>query len=342
MNSSRGRVWRLVVGLLGAGLFSLVSPRAAQSAQIEGTTWLLKGSGTAKIWQVVGSRTQALARASGRGPVLARFLDGGVLELEDAAHYVLTGSWNLDPAGKLTFTISDADIERFLDENLPSLIAQYIDSYDVRTVSSSTKLTAKDDVGSLTYSLSFTVNVVVQGVTLRLKYAMSARGSNDVSGQAPVGSQWMFEDCDVRVSAGRKVKIEQRDDLRLVIGPAGGLAHDRFSMRRAADDTELYAGYYTLVSSKLTLLPDEDLLEGYFTAAIADKADEVYPGAYLFLEGVVPKVFTGTIDRHGVLKLNGKARLPGSFDTEDPRTGEWKERAFSGSHSLKGNGVQIH
>lgn len=242
---------------------------AIETSQLAGTEWYTTGS--AKL----NARPGGSATVSGY--CIVSFDENGLFQTEDSSGAVMNGTWSVDAQGKPQVVVTPANIENFIYTYLPDGYGDYIDDITINSVVNQVTITTKNGIGALTYKFSFKAVISVQGQTATLTYAMSVKGGADLSGQAPVATQWNFTNASYKYTAG-KIKLSSKENLRLDLGPTDELAANQFAFYRGADTAPFLQGRYFRIGSQLALVPDTEMLTEFLSATAAEQAGTVYPG----------------------------------------------------------------
>ena len=281
------------------------------TAEVSDSTWVVQGKALLKV---KGTGDVPSFKAKVSGPGLVRFLPGGTFEIEDAAELVIAGDWS--EVGGLDVDVDASDILDFLGENLFSLPTGLV----VDQLSSSVTLGEKKNGTSvLVYKLGFRIAFTVDGDLVELFYKLVVKGTNDLTGASSGGDTWAVDGTQRYSAKGNKVKADA--PLQLVLGPDGGLAAGRFSLRDGFG-TELFDGWYSRVGGKVALLPDRAPLESHVEAFIAPAVSQKFPGGTVSLE-VVRQVWKAVEKKDGSLVLKGRAVFFSVLD-RGPKSGAFK------------------
>jgi hypothetical protein len=323
-NSGR-RAWSTALGLWLLGW-----PLQVPAAELAGTAWLMRSSSTLWVTDLVHETT--------RGYTLVKLGSDNYFELRDPAGRLLRGTWEVDARGNVSIVHSSDDLDSFVWENLPPYAGSQASDIDVETLQSEVSVTQKNGVATLAFEFGLTLTFELPLVSdpLTLKYWISGSGKQDLADGPPVGSQWMLE-CELETKAGH-LAIEENQELQLRLGPDGELDANRFRLQTDDDDV-LYSGSYVQVGRLIRLLPETGPLRRYFVEKLTPLLEPNHLETEIFLERVIPSYYAKITD--GELRVNARASFPGSFDLENPETGELLERRFRGRHALKCEGAPL-
>jgi hypothetical protein len=179
-----------------ASILLLVSGFCAAAVPVDfndfiDTSWVVYGSTRASVSRV-GSGSSA-------GVGYLTFNSDGSLQIKDNADFIMSGSYYLDPKGKLVIDVDEQDIKKFFNDYLQQALDNAnvsVDSWsvDVPVIKTTTKVTYAGDIVSLatTISAKAKIHVVVYGKTynLSMSFTIKLAGDHPVSG-ADWASKWL-------------------------------------------------------------------------------------------------------------------------------------------------------
>jgi hypothetical protein len=299
-------------------------------------------------WVLYGTTTVSAGKAgSGKatGVCYADFEADGSVHFEDEENYVMSGTYYLDPTGKLVVNVTEQDVQDFFDEYVPEMLDFYSISglnwsIDVTSVKNATKVKYSGDAISFATSISAKADLYIdyygESYHFKISFTTKVAGDHPAASAASWASKWLVN--GKANLSGRKVKVNGPVTLDVTIGNYGvtGLGINQFKMidTNAVIFNSTAQGDFCRTGSKVMFLDSNIDIDTVIQNLYMDNApDNVVSVDVVLTQGAM----TATVKNGKSISLTGttKFELDIYFNDQAPVYGS------KGTLKIAGKGIPV-